>query len=233
MNRAVGFPRLAPFEPQKGFGAGQRILPWRCLARARREWSIPGADGGGHFSVAFRKVINVDSIQLIALHQLKLAPNLGLCSTRNGPLSSPCDARALVGQGDRRHLSSSPSDQCAQPVSAWTFTVRDVLQDRVSSLDEHPAYINVASAADRSEPRFSPGTVLLRCKPQKRGEVPAILECFRIAHRGNDGGCSHGPNAWDTAQPSAGPAIERGLLNGAVVRLDPLVNGPKLLEHCR
>jgi hypothetical protein len=25
MNRAVGFPRLAPFEPQKGFGAGQRI----------------------------------------------------------------------------------------------------------------------------------------------------------------------------------------------------------------
>jgi hypothetical protein len=25
MNGAIGFPRLAPFEPQKGFGAGQRI----------------------------------------------------------------------------------------------------------------------------------------------------------------------------------------------------------------
>jgi len=25
MNAAIGFPRLAPFEPEKGFGAGQRI----------------------------------------------------------------------------------------------------------------------------------------------------------------------------------------------------------------
>jgi hypothetical protein len=74
---------LVSTSPRGASAQGRPMLRRSRSSTSLGEWSIPGADGGGHFSVAFRKVINVDSIQLIALHQLHLAPNVGLCSTRN------------------------------------------------------------------------------------------------------------------------------------------------------